>query len=190
MAADSQHPARVLLVGKRERVLDEAGAFLRADGLLVHEETDIEKVKSTYDGFSLDILVLGRSVRQAKREDLVATLRVQNPKLSVVYGYAPIVPIFVAQVREAVSVTGAPIVGDAAFENANNRVVLVMNQQADVSVTLYHLDTWQRTHEVPVYVGPLNRGTHNLPLFKPLSRRGERFLVVKADHQTAARALG
>jgi hypothetical protein len=190
VAAKSAQSVRVLLVGKRERVLDEAGQQLRNDGYQVHEETDIEKVKSTYDGANLDVLAVGRAVRQAKREDLVTALRMQKPTLTVVDGFAPMVPILVAQVREALSVKGTPIVGDAGFEDANNRVVLVINQHADVSITLYRLDPLHRVQEVPVYVGPLERGTHNLPLLKPLSHRGERFLVVKANDQTAARVLG
>lgn len=180
---------RVLLVGKRERVLDEAGELLGNAGLQVHIETDIETVKSTYDGANLDLLAVGRAIRRAKREDLVTALRLQKPTLKVVDGFAPIVPILVAQVHEAL-LDDIPVVGDAAFEDANNRVVLVINRHADVSVTLYRLDPLHRAHEVPVYVGPLDRGTHNLPLLKQLSSRGERFLVVKSEEQSAARVLG
>lgn len=164
--------------------------MLRNDGLHVREETSIDRIKSTVDGATLDVVAMGRTIKSGKREDLVMSLRAQNPDIKVVDGLAPIVPLVVAQVREALvpAGPGGRIVADAAYEEANNRVVLITNRRADVGVTLHRLDSLHRAHEVPVYVGPLGRGTHNLPLFRPFGR-GERFIVVDADAETTTRAL-
>lgn len=190
MADDTSYLARVLLVGKRARILDDVGQELRAAGLHVREETDIDLATKTVDGTSVDVVAVSRAFRNAKREELVVRIRSQNPQVRVVDGLAPLTPVVVAQVLEAALDEGSgKIVGDAAFEDANNRLVLVMNQHANVGLTLHRLDGWHRAHEVPVYDGPLDRGIHNLPLFKKFGG-GERFLVAHADGHATARPLG
>jgi len=184
-------PARVLLVGKRVRVLDELGTALRAAGMVVREETDIDRATSGIDGSSVDILALGRTISGAKRERIVGALRGQNPALRVVDGLAPIPELMVAQVQEVVSAPDrdARIVGAGAYERSDNSIVVILRRDAHLDVTLFRLDPMYRVHRTDVYTGPLAQGRQRLPLGRRVGR-GERFLVVHADHETTVHPLG
>jgi hypothetical protein len=185
-AESAQRVARVLLVGKRARVLDELGRALQHLGMEVIQETDLERARNSVDGASVDVLALGRAVRGAKREAVVTALRAQNPALKVVDGLAPIPPLIVAQIQEAVSSPpgGSRIVSNAMYEQVNNRVVLMMTRPAEVGVVLHRLDPLYRIHQTPIFAGRLGDGRQNLPIGRKIGR-GERYLVVRADHQTS-----
>jgi hypothetical protein len=184
-------PARVLLVGKRVRVLDELGRALRQAGMVVREETDVDRVQAGVDGASVDIVALGRTFSPAKRDRLVSALRMQNPSLRVVQGLAPIPSLVVAQVQEAVTAPNRDdrIVGAAAHERGDNSIVLILRRPAHVDVTLLRLDPVYRVHHLDVYTGPLDKGKQRLPLGRRIGR-GERFLVVQADGEVTVHPLG
>lgn len=186
MTAETVHVARVLLVGKRMRVLDELGRSLQHLGMEVVQETDLERAKTSIDGAAIDVLALGRAVRGGKREELVAALRAQNPSLKVVDGLAPIPPLLVAQIQEAVNspAKGARIVGSATYEQGVNRVVLMMRRPAEVGVVLHRLDPLYRIYQVPIFAGRLGDGRQNIPIGRKIGR-GERYLVVRADRETS-----
>lgn len=191
MTTEIGTPARVLIVGKRVRVLDELGRALRQAGMVVREETDVERVRSGVDGSTIDILALGRTFSGAKADRVIAGLRAQNPALRVVHGLAPIPSLIVAQVREVVTAPNIDtrIVGAAAYEAGDNSIVLILRRAAHVDVTLYRLDPLYRVHETAVYTGPLDRGRQGLPLGRRVGR-GERFLVVEADSETTVHQIG
>ncbi|PSL03227.1 hypothetical protein CLV30_108139 [Haloactinopolyspora alba] len=191
MTTEIGTPARVLLVGKRVRVLDELGTALRAVGMVVREETDVDRATTGIDGASVDVLALGRTFTGSKRDRIVTALRAQNPRLKVVEGLAPIPELMVAQVREAV---GTPdrdnrIVGAAAYERGDNSIVLILRRAANLDVTLYRLDPMYRVHRLEAFTGPLGPGKQRLPLGRRVGR-GERFLVVQADQETTVHPLG
>ncbi|MGH8776814.1 MAG: hypothetical protein ACRDWI_17240 [Jiangellaceae bacterium] len=178
---------RVLLVGKRARVLDHLADALRRQGLHVREETDLERVRTHIDGSTVDVLAVGRAVTGARRESIVAALRAKNPALRVVEGFAPITALLVAQVEEALTAPGTEerIVSSAWIDPGDDHVMVTLRRPVRVTVVLHRLDKLYRTHEHTVHDGPLDRGRH----FLPLKRRnrasgGERFLVVRADGQT------
>ena len=181
---------RVLLVGKRERVLDRLAEALRAEGLNVREETDFHRVRTHVDGSTVDVLALGRAVTGARREGLVAALRARNPAIRVVDGLAPITPLLVAQVQEALTTPGVDsrIVAAAGVEIADRSVAISLRRPADVTVVYHRLDALYRAHEQQLHSGPLGRGTHWFPV-KGTVTRGERFLVVRADGQTSVHQL-
>jgi len=181
---DTTLSGRILLVGKRARVLDELAASLTQMGLHVREETDVERA-GALDGSSLDVLSLGRAITGTKRTELIRKLRMQNPRIKVVEGLAPITPLLVAQVEEALTSPGldAGVVGSATLETANARVVVTLRRACETSVVLHRLDMLYRAHEIRIHDGPLLRGKNFLPISGRFSR-GERFLVVRADGET------
>jgi hypothetical protein len=185
MTAESVHVARVLLVGKRARVLEELGRSLQHLGMEVVQEKDLARPMDFIDGSMVDVLALGRAVRGAKREELVVALRAQNPRLKVVDGLAPIPPLLVAQVQEAVSTPpgDARAVANATYEQGINRVVLIMRRSAEVGIMLHRLDPLYRIHQTPIFAGRLGDGRQNIPIGRKIGR-GERFLVVRADQET------
>ncbi len=181
---------RVLLVGKRARVLDQLADALRNEGLQVREETDVDRVRTHVDGSTVDVLALGRALTGARRESLVAALRAKNPALRVVDGLAPITPLLVAQVQEALTSPGieSRIVAAAGVEVADRTVAVSLRRRADVTVVYHRLDALYRAHEQLLHSGPLERGRHWFPV-KGSVTRGERFVVVRADGQTTVHQL-
>lgn len=181
---------RVLLVGKRARVLDQLADALRNEGLHVREETDVDRVRTHVDGSTVDVLALGRALTGARRESLVAALRAKNPALRVVDGLAPITPLLVAQVQEALTSPGieSRIVAATGVEVADRTVAISLRRRADVTVVYHRLDALYRAHEQQLHSGPLERGRHWFPV-KGSVTRGERFVVVRADGQTTVHQL-
>jgi hypothetical protein len=181
---DTTLSGRVLLVGKRQRVLDELAAALTRLGLYVREETDVERAASL-DASAYDVVAVGRAVTGSKRTDLIRRLRATNPRIKVVEGLAPITGLLVAQVEEALTSPGpdASVVGKASLETINERVVLTLRRACETSVVLHRLDMMYRAHETRVHDGPLMRGKNFLPVRGRISR-GERFLVVRANGET------
>lgn len=185
---------RVLLVGKRARILDELGRALRDEGLSVREETDVDRARQSIGqgagGAAVDVLALGRAVNAAKRDDLVMTMRAANPRVKIVDGMAPIAPLLIAQIHEALDTPppGARIVEGAVYEPSDNRFVVALRRPATVEVTLHRLDPLYRAIEIEIYRGPLGRGRQHLPILRRIGR-GELFLVVRADSETTVHKL-
>lgn len=191
MTTEIGTPARVLIVGKRVRVLDELGNALRQVGMVVREETDVERIRSDVNGATIDILALGRTFGASKRDLIVSSLRAQNPTLRVVEGLAPIPMLMAAQVQEVITAPNRDtrIVGAAAYERGGNSIVLILRRRARAHVTLFRLDPLYRVHEADVFTGSLDRGRQVLPLGRRVGR-GERFLAVEADGETTVHHLG
>jgi hypothetical protein len=182
---------RVLLVGKRARVLDRLADALRQEGMHVREDTDFDHARTHVDGSTVDVIALGRAVPGGRREPLVSALKAQNPALKVVDGLAPITPLLVAQVKEALTDPGpdSRLVTAAGLLPGDDRVVITLRRPATVSIILHRLDTLYRAHEQRIHDGPLGRGRHTF-LTRSRSTRGERFLVVRANDQTSVHAIG
>ena len=182
---------RVLLVGKRARVLDRLAEALRQEGMHVREDTDFDHARTQVDGSTVDVIALGRAVPGGRREPLVTALKAQNPSLKVVDGLAPITPLLVAQVQEALTDPGpdSRLVTAAGLLPGDDRVMVTLRRPATVSIILHRLDALYRAHEQSIHDGPLGRGRHTFPT-RSRSTRGERFLVVRADDQTSVHAIG
>jgi hypothetical protein len=113
-------------------------------------------------------------------------LRARNPRLRLVQGLAPITPLLVAQVEEALTTPSrdARVVGGAHLEVPYHRIVVVMRRAAEATVVMHRLDLMYRAHETNIHRGPLARGRNFLPI-KGRHVRGERYIVVRAAGQTS-----
>ena len=181
---------RVLLVGKRARVLNQLAEALRHEGMTVKQETELDEVDRRVDASTIDVVALGRGVRGSRREAIVKALRARNPSLRVVDGLAPITPLLVAQIEEALStpVGESRIVSSASIEPGDRRISLRLRRPANVTVDLHRLDPLYRAHRERVHDGPLSPGRHILPT-KGRVTAGERFIVVHADRQTTVHTV-
>jgi hypothetical protein len=186
VTVDPSLNGRVLLVGKRARILDHLADALTRLGLHVREETDINRARSQIDGATVDVLAVGRTIKPAHRDELFRTLRAKNPKLRLVEGMAPITPLIVAQIEEALTTPSrdARAVGSAYLEIPNRRIVVTMRKAAESVVVMHRLDLLYRAHEMNVHQGPLARGRNYLPV-RGKYQRGERYIVVRAAGQTS-----
>jgi hypothetical protein len=186
VTADSRLNGRVLLVGKRARILDHLADALTRLGLHVREETDIDRARSQIDGATVDVLAVGRAIRPAQRDELYRALRTKNRRLQLVQGLAPIIPLLVAQIEEALTTPSrdARVVGGAQLEIPNRRIVVTMRRAAEASVVMHRLDMLYRAHEMEVHRGPLVRGRNYLPV-RGRYQHGERYIVVRAAGETS-----
>lgn len=152
----------------------------------MREETDINRARSQIDGATVDVLAVGRTIKPAHRDELFRTLRAKNPKLRLVEGMAPITPLIVAQIEEALTTPSrdARAVGSAYLEIPNRRIVVTMRIAAESVVVMHRLDMLYRAHEMNVHHGPLARGRNYLPV-RGKYQRGERYIVVRAAGQTS-----
>src|SRR5690606_22823795 len=66
--ADSTLTGRVLLVGKRARILDQLADDRTRLGLHVREETDVERARTQIDGATVDVVAVGRAIKPGQRE--------------------------------------------------------------------------------------------------------------------------
>lgn len=186
VTADPTLNGRVLLVGKRARILDHLADALTRLGLHVREETDIDRARSQIDGATVDVLAVGRAIKPAQRDELYRVLRAKNPRLQLVQGLAPITPLLVAQIEEALTTPSrdARAVGGAHLEVPNRRIVVTMRKAAEATVVMHRLDLLYRAHEMSVHQGPLARGRNYLPV-RGKYQRGERYIVVRAAGETS-----
>jgi hypothetical protein len=181
---------RVLLVGKRARVLNQLADALKREGMTVTQETELDQLERRIDASTVDVVALGRGVRGSRREAIVNGLRARNPSLRVVDGLAPITPLLVAQIQEALNTPAreSRIVSSASIEPGDRRVSLTLRRKANVTVDLHRLDPLYRAHRERVHDGPLNPGRHILPT-KGRVTAGERFIVIRADRQTTVHTV-
>jgi hypothetical protein len=177
---------RVLLVGKRARILDQLADALTRLGLHVREETDIDRARRQIDGATVDVLAVGRAIKPAQRDELYQTLRAKNPRLQLVQGLAPITPLLVAQIEEALTTPSRDtrVVGSVHLEIPNQRIVVTMRRPAEATVVMHRLDMLYRAHEMDIHRGPLARGRNFLPV-RGQYQRGERYIVVRAVGETS-----
>lgn len=177
--------AQVLLVGKRMRSLLHLGDLLRQRGMVVREQTDSHEVRLPPESDGYDAVFLSRGLRRSAVERLITTVKQLNADVRVIHALTPLIPVMLAQVEQEMAAPGSSsrVTAEATFEIANNRVVLILRETADVEVDMHRLDGLYRAQHIPIYEGELTQGRHNLPIIRRVGP-GERYVVVRADGQT------
>ncbi|MFM9371258.1 oxidoreductase [Streptomyces sp. Da 82-17] len=179
---------RVLVVGARAAVLGKLAAALRIIGIgaetlpadALREDLGIppEELR-TYGA-----VAFGRAVTDAQRAVVRGEFERAGVDVAYVDGLAPIVPLLVAQVEQAL--------GERQSDRRRLTGLTVVDGEADVQVTstcrvrltAYRLDRLHRTHTHEVYEGVLEPGSHRIAL-DPRTVRGRAFLVARAPGAVA-----
>jgi hypothetical protein len=104
----------VLLIGKSQRVLDDAVAGLRARGHKADATNDFGDITGRFDVNQIDLIVFGGQVPPDRKAELKDEIAAINPTLIFVQGLAGIPGLIVNQVEGALTAheqeaTGAPI---------------------------------------------------------------------------------
>ncbi|MFB7507372.1 oxidoreductase [Streptomyces broussonetiae] len=168
---------RVLLIGARVAVLARLAAALRTIGI----GTDITQDASAVPAEELrgyGAVAFGRAVGEAERAAVLAAFERAGVEIAVVDGLAPIVPLLVAQIEQALDHGPRPRRLLTALAAAGDAADVEVSAPCRVRITAYRLDRLRRTHGHEVFDGTLEPGRHRVALV-PRAVKGEAYLVAR-----------
>jgi len=179
----------VLLIGKRTSVLTKLAAALAAQGIEADQTQDFEGGELARSG-GYGVVAFGRAVKPAARERLRKTLTDGDPDVVFVDGYAPIIPLLVAQFEQALDrrPLGQRRIVDAAVRDGV--VDVELRAPCRLRIVSYRLDALYRTHERSVFDRDVEAGTHSATLGGRTARSRNAFVVIRAGDETAALPAG
>ena len=181
----------MLLIGKRASVLTRLAAALRAQGIGADRVRDVGQQETgggPVERFSAGygVVAFGRAVKAADRERLRKTFTHTDPDIVFVDGYAPIVPLLVAQCEQALD--RRPL-GQRAIVDAAVRAGIVdveLRVACRLRIIAYRLDALRRTHEKTLFDREVEPGAHSAALGRRAGRSRNTFVVIRAGDEAAA----
>ena len=102
MATEKPQPG-ALLIGKSQRVLDDAVAGLRDLGYKSHGTNDFSDITGRFDVANIDLVVFGGQVPPDRKAELREEIGAINPQVIFVQGLAGIPGLIVKQVQGALT---------------------------------------------------------------------------------------
>jgi hypothetical protein len=131
------HNNSVLVIGRSQRVLDDAAAGLRALGYSAEATNDFSPITGRFDPKQLDLVVFGGQVPPDRKAELRTEVTAANPQVMFVQGLAGIPGLIADQVQQALG--GEHLIpGQAPMFDATRRaIVLSLFAPLDVAVTAY-----------------------------------------------------
>lgn len=182
----------MLLIGKRASVLTRLAEALGAQGIEAEQAQDLDGARVErrhgHDGYAA--VAFGRAVREADRARMRTAFTAANPEVVFVDGYAPIIPLLVAQFEQALDLRPrtARLLVDAAVREGI--VDLELRRRARLRITSYRLGALHRAHERPVFDRDAEAGAHSAALDARTARSNSAFVVIRAGDETAALPVG
>ncbi|MFF0588356.1 oxidoreductase [Streptomyces sp. NPDC003781] len=177
---------RVLLIGARVALLARSAAALRTIGVGADITEDARDVPAdelrTYGA-----VAFGRSVPEERRRSVRRAFADAGVDVAHVDGPAPIVPVLVAQIEQALDrgPAGRRLTGLTASAAAAD---VEVTSPCRVRLTAYRLDRLRRTHVHEVFDGVLERGGHRVAL-DPGAVKGEAYLVARTPGNVLVTAV-
>ena len=187
---------RVLLIGKRASVLTRLAEALTAQGIETERCQDPAGASALRDrsgngnGNSFGVVAFGRAIKSADREWLRKEFAQADPEVVFVDGYAPIIPLLVAQFEQALDrrPLGRRTIVDAAVRGGI--VDVELRAPCRLRITAYRLGTLHRTRERVVFDRDVEAGVHSAALGSRAARSRTSFVVIRAGDETAALPAG
>ncbi|RZU45428.1 hypothetical protein EV284_0059 [Streptomyces sp. BK022] len=172
--ATAAPPRRVLLIGPRAGLLAKLAAALRGIGIgadVTPDATDVPAGELKQYGAALTV---SPTQRAALRETFART------GTAFVDAPAPVVPVLVAQLQQALDRTPAERRRLTALSATPYAAEIEVSVPGRVQLTAYRVDRLRRTHVRTVLDAVLGPGRHRLPL-DPRTVRGEAYLVARTS---------
>jgi hypothetical protein len=181
---------RVLLIGKRASVLTRLAEALRAQGIEAEQAQDLDGAGTERRRDGYQAVAFGRAVREAERTRIRAAVAATHPETVFVDGYAPIVPLLVAQFEQALDrrPRTARLLMDAAVHSGI--VDLELRSRARLLITSYRLGPLYQARERVVFDRDAEAGTHSATLDARTARSNSAFVVIRAGDETAVLPAG
>ena len=174
----------VLLIGRSQRVLDDAVAGLRDLGYNADGTNDFADITGRFDARTLDLIVFGGQVPEGRKAELTQEISAVNPQVIVVHGLAGIPGLIINQVQGAFASDYRYPTRAPAFAPGERLIRLTLAGPADVEVTAW----WQtsfvppdpRSDSLVLLDDRLPGGDHTIPLPDQVPPKAA-FATVKVD---------
>ncbi|MEV3987906.1 oxidoreductase [Streptomyces sp. NPDC049837] len=168
---------RVLLIGARVAVLARLAAALRTIGIGADIAEDAVAVPPE-ELRAYGAVAFGRAVGEERRAAVREAFDRADADVAYVDGLAPIIPLLVAQIEQALDrtppdrrrLTGLAVTGGEA--------TVEVGSTCRVQVVAYRLDRLRRTRTQELFDGLLEPGAHRIPL-DARTVRGRSYLVAR-----------
>jgi hypothetical protein len=178
---------RVLLIGARVAVLAKLAAALRTIGVgadITRDATDVPAEELGQYG----AVAFGRAITAEERAAVRRSFEDAGLDVAYVDGLAPIIPLLVAQIEQALGrspvehrrLTGLSAAGGAAHVD--------VTFPCRVRLTAHRLDRLHRTHTHEGFDGILEPGRHRIAL-EAKAVKGESFLVARTSGSVLVEAV-
>ncbi|WP_156722078.1 oxidoreductase [Streptomyces apocyni] len=175
---------RVLLIGARAAVLAKLAGALRIIGIgaeIVQDASGIPPEElSTYGA-----VAFGRAVTDAQRDTVRAAFDRAGVEVAYVNGLAPITPLLVAQIEDALDRSPSARRRLTRLVAASGTVEVEVTSTCRVRLTAYRLDILYRTHTHDLFDDVLTPGTHHIALTAKATK-GQSFIVARATGSVLA----
>lgn len=169
---------RVLLIGQRAAVLARLAAALRRIG--IGAEITLDAVGALAEELrKYRAVVFGRTVGQEERDAVRDAFAAARSQAVLVTALAPIVPVLVAQVEQALERTPRDrrLVGLTAD---GGEAVVEVASECRVRLVAHRLDRLSRTRAQELFDAPVEPGIHRIPL-AARAVRGQSFVVARTS---------
>ncbi|WP_260333243.1 oxidoreductase [Streptomyces beigongshangae] len=178
---------RVLLIGARAAVLAKLAAALRIIGIGADITRDATAVPAdelrTYGA-----VAFGRAVSEQERAAVRRSFDDAGADVVYVEELAPIVPLLVAQIENALDRSPRGRRRLVRLVAADGEAGVEVTSPCRVQLTAYRLDRLYRTHAHEVFDGVLEAGRHRLAL-DGRATRGESFIVARTSGSVLVEAM-
>ncbi|WP_055714020.1 hypothetical protein [Streptomyces torulosus] len=187
--ADETPPRRrVLLIGARVAVLAKLAAALRAIGIgadIAHDAAGVPDEELRGYG----AVVFGRAVGEQDRQAVRRAFDRAGVEVAYVDGFAPIIPLLVAQIENALDRSPARQRRLTRLIAADGQAGIEITSTCRVELTAYRLDRLYRTHTYRFFDGILPAGQHRIGL-DAKSVKGESFIVARTTGTVLVEPMG
>ena len=178
---------RVLLIGARVAVLAKLAAALRTIGIGAEITRDTTGV-STEELRGYGAVAFGRAVGEAERAAVREAFDSAGVEVAYVDGPAPIIPLLVAQIENALDRTPREQRRLTRLVAADGEAGVEVTSPCRVQLIAYRLDRLYRPHTYELFDGVLETGRHRIPL-DVRATRGESFIVARATGSVLVEAV-
>ncbi|NGN66025.1 oxidoreductase [Streptomyces sp. A7024] len=168
---------RVLLLGKRAAVLNRLASALRQVGIGAEITADITGADAA-ELRTYGAVAFGRAVPDEQRAAVRAAFAAADADAAFVTGLAPVIPVLVAQIEEALDRTPAERRRLTGLATRDGEVAFRLLEPTAVQLTAYRLDRLYRTRTEPLLDDLLEAGEHRCAL-DAKTARGESFVVAR-----------
>jgi hypothetical protein len=156
----------VLLIGKSQRVLDDAVAGLLDLGYQAHGTNNFSDITGRFDVAATDLVVFGGQVPPERKAELREEIAAINPQVIFVQGLAGIPGLIVKQVQAAFTTHQQDLDRAPTFTPDDRSIRVSLEERADVNVSVW----WQTSFVPPdpksdslvLFDGQLGGGDHTV----------------------------
>ena len=178
---------RILLSGRNPAVLANLSSALTGEGFEVQTTGLVKQASKQFDAVDFDLIAFGRGVDEETKAVLKADFSTKKPAIHFVDGLAPIIPLLVKQIKQALADT--PVENKALLkftrQPADDLLIEVtVTVACQLSITLYQLDAVHQTEQKTLVSEFIVAGNHTFSIAQvPDTQSAINFLVAETDKQ-------